>query len=138
MKRYFPTQIPLFRLLRVLFFGAVCGAILNCASAHNKPLVSRGLPADERRDFTLQNGYNVPPNIRDAFIAGYVVPGMSKELVFQLYGAPDRASGRDSKWEYVNETGQLITGITFKDDKVDSIYGDPNGGIRAPRPAGIP
>ncbi len=53
---------------------------------------------------------------------------MARELVFQLYGAPDRTTGGDTNWEYVNNKGNLITGITFKNDKVEKIYGDPKGG----------
>lgn len=102
---------------------------LGCASSYNRPLVSRGLPADERKDYIIQNGFGIPENIKQAFLDGFVEVGMGRELVFQLYGAPDRTTGGDTNWEYVNNKGNLITGITFKGDKVEKVYGDPKGGF---------
>jgi hypothetical protein len=57
---------------------------------------------------------------------------MAREMVFQLYGSPDRTTGGDTNWEYVNNKGNLITGITFKADKVEKLYGDPRGGSAEP------
>jgi hypothetical protein len=36
----------------------------------------------------------------------------------------------------VNNRGTLITGITFKNDKVEKIYGDPKGGAISQGEAG--
>ena len=102
--------------------------VLACASSYNRPLVSRGLPVEERKDYIIQNGFGIPENIKQSFLDGYVEVGMARELVFQLYGAPDRTTGGDTNWEYVNNKGNLITGITFKIDKVEKVYGDPRGG----------
>jgi hypothetical protein len=104
---------------------------MACASNYNRPLVSRGLPAEERKDYIIQNGFGIPENIKQSFLDGFVEVGMGRELVFQLYGAPDRTSGHDTNWEYVNNRGNLITGITFKADKVEKVYGDPKGGQTA-------
>lgn len=131
MKRHFRAHL-------LLTLATLLTIAMGCSSTYSKPLVSRGLPANDRRDFIIQNGYEIPPNIRQAFVDGYVVAGMSKELVFQLYGAPDRASSRDTRWEYVNEKGQLVTGITFKQEKVETVYGDQNGGSRSPRSESLP
>lgn len=115
--------------LLAFFLAAGCLALLAaCASAYTRPLVSRGLPAEERKDYIIQNGYGIPENVKQAFLDGYVEVGMARELVFQLYGAPDRTTGGDTNWEYVNNKGNLITGITFKTDKVEKVYGDPRGG----------
>lgn len=102
-----------------------------CASTYTRPLVSRGLPAEERKDYIIQNGFGIPENIKQAFLDGFVEVGMTREMVFQLYGAPDRTTGGDTNWEYVNNKGNLITGITFKGDKVEKVYGDPRGGSPA-------
>jgi hypothetical protein len=91
--------LPLAALLACLAWG--------CASSYNRPLVSRGLPADERKDYVIQNGFGIPENIKQAFLDGYVEVGMGRELVFQLYGAPDRTTGGDANWEYVNNKGNL-------------------------------
>jgi hypothetical protein len=107
---------------------AVVAGLAACASNYTRPLVSRGLPAEERKDYIIQNGFGIPENIKQAFLDGYVEVGMSREMVFQLYGAPDRTTGGDTNWEYVNSKGNLITGITFKGDKVEKVYGDPRGG----------
>ena len=111
------------------FLAAACLAmLLACAPTYTRPLVSRGLPAEERKDYIIQNGYGIPENVKQAFLDGFVEVGMARELVFQLYGAPDRTTGGDTNWEYVNNSGNLITGITFKADKVEKLYGDPKGG----------
>jgi hypothetical protein len=102
-----------------------------CASTYTRPLVSRGLPAEERKDYIIQTGFGIPENIKQAFLDGFVEVGMTREMVFQLYGAPDRTTGGDTNWEYVNNKGNLITGITFKGDKVEKVYGDPRGGSPA-------
>ena len=117
-------------------FAAAALFITGCASNYNRPLVARGLPADERKDYIIQNGFGIPENIKEAFLSGYVEVGMARELVFQLYGAPDRTSGGDTNWEYVNPKGNLITGITFKNDKVEKVYGDPKGGYTGEGRAG--
>ena len=93
------------------------------------------LPAEERKDYIIQNGFGIPENIKQAFLDGYVEVGMAREMVFQLYGSPDRTTGQDTNWEYVNNKGNLITGITFKADKVEKLYGDPRGGSGEPHAA---
>jgi hypothetical protein len=111
---------------------AVAGSSLTaCASNYTRPLVSRGLPAEERKDYIIQNGFGIPESIKQAFLDGFVEVGMTREMVFQLYGAPDRTTGGDTNWEYVNSKGSLITGITFKGEKVEKVYGDPRGGNQA-------
>jgi hypothetical protein len=123
--------------LLTAFLAAGCLVLLMaCAPAYTRPLVSRGLPAEERKDYIIQNGYGIPENVKQAFLEGFVEVGMARELVFQLYGAPDRTTGGDTNWEYVNNKGNLITGITFKADKVEKVYGDPKGGNTAEAHAG--
>ncbi len=108
--------------------GSIC-VLAACSSTYNRPLAERGLPEEERKHFVVQNGYGIPENVRKAFLEGFVVEGMNKELVFQLYGAPDRAVEGDSNWEYLDRKGMLITGLRFAGEKVESIYGDPKGGF---------
>lgn len=126
------------RVLAMAGLLAMALLALGCASNYNRPLVSRGLPAEERKDYIIQNGFGIPENIKQSFLDGYVEVGMGRELVFQLYGAPDRTSGKDTNWEYVNNRGNLITGITFKADKVEKVYGDPKGGAAGPGTAQTP
>ena len=114
-------------LLPVFLTGGLV-VLAACASGYTRPLVSRGLPSEERKDYIIQNGFGIPENIKQAFLEGFVEVGMAREMVFQLYGAPDRTTGGDTNWEYVNNKGNLITGITFKNDKVEKVYGDPKGG----------
>ncbi len=109
-----------------------------CASHYTRPLVARGLPAEERKDYIIQNGFGIPENVKQAFLDGFVEVGMAREMVFQLYGAPDRTTGGDTNWEYVNNKGTLITGITFKNDKVEKVYGDPKGGNITESKAAVP
>lgn len=121
-----------FGLLTTLAF---VGILTACTSNYTRPLVARGLPPDERKDYIIQNGFGIPENIKQAFLEGYVEVGMAREMVFQLYGSPDRTTGGDTNWEYVNNKGNLITGITFKADKVEKLYGDPRGGSGEPHAA---
>lgn len=103
--------------------------LLACAQPYNRPLVTRGLSAEERKDYIIQNGFGIPEQVKQAFLDGYVEVAMPREMVFQLYGAPDRTSEADANWEYVNRRGNLVTGISFKNDKVEKVYGDPKGGL---------
>lgn len=127
--------LPVGRLAKAVAVGlalAAAGSSLTaCASNYTRPLVSRGLPAEERKDYIIQNGFGIPETIKQAFLDGFIEVGMTREMVFQLYGAPDRTTGGDTNWEYVNNKGSLITGITFKGDKVEKVYGDPRGGNQA-------
>jgi hypothetical protein len=124
-----PPRRGLRSALRPVFLAVGCLMVIAaCASNYTRPLVSRGLPAEERKDYIIQNGFGIPENVKQAFLDGFVEVGMTRELVFQLYGAPDRTTGGDTNWEYVNNKGSLITGITFKNDKVEKVYGDPKGG----------
>lgn len=103
--------------------------LLACAQPYNRPLVTRGLSAEERKDYIIQNGFGIPEPVKQAFLDGYVEVGMPREMVFQLYGAPNRTSEADANWEYVNRRGNLVTGVTFKNEKVEKVYGDPKGGL---------
>jgi hypothetical protein len=114
-----------------LAMAVVVSSFTACASSYIRPLVFRGLPAEERKDYIIQNGFGIPENIKQAFLDGFVEVGMTREMVFQLYGAPDRTTGGDTNWEYVNSKGGLITGLTFKGEKVEKVYGDPRGGNQA-------
>ena len=60
-------------------------ALGACASGYTRPLVSRGLPAEERKDYIIQNGFGIPENVKQAFLDGYVEVGMAREMVFQLF-----------------------------------------------------
>ena len=53
---------------------------------------------------------------------------MRKEFVFQLYGPPDRNSEIGEGWEWYDRKGKLVTGVLFRGDLADSVYGDPFGG----------
>jgi hypothetical protein len=108
---------------------AILVGLLACAQPYNRPLVSRGLSAEERKDYIIQNGFGIPEPVKQAFLDGFVEVGMPREMVFQLYGAPNRTSEADANWEYVNNRGNLVTGISFKNDKVEKVYGDPKGGL---------
>ncbi len=112
--------------------GSLAG-LAACSSTYNRPLAERGLPVEERHHFVVQNGYGIPESVRQAFLTGYVVEGMTKELVFQLYGAPDRTADADATWEYLDRKGALVTGMKFAGEKIETVYGDPRGGY-SPEP----
>ncbi len=99
------------------------------ACSTNRPLVMRGLPEEERRHFIVQNGFGVPDELKRAFLVGIPRVGMSQEMIFQLYGAPDRTANDDAIWEYVDGKGTLVTGFKFEDKTVVEILGDPRGGL---------
>ena len=117
-------------MLRKVRFFSIGGFILvlACSSAQPPPLVTRGLPAEDRYAFATQNGYDVGPAIREAFLTGCLVKGMRREFVFQMYGAPDRNSEFGEGWEWFDRKGKMVTGVLFEGEIVDSIYGDPRGG----------
>lgn len=103
----------------------------SCAT--NKPLATRGLSPEERRYYIIQNGYGLTQEVKDAFLDGYPVKGMSKDLVFQLFGPADREILRGDQWEYLNSRAKIITGVRFKDNLAIEIIGDPRGGLEPPK-----
>jgi hypothetical protein len=124
-----PSFLTLSRLKALLPLAALV-LLLACANQYTKPLVTRGLSPVERKDYIIQNGFGLTEPVKQAFLDGFVEVGMPREMVFQLYGAPDRSSESDTKWEYVNRSQNLVTGINFKNDRVEKVYGDPRGGLQ--------
>ena len=104
-------------------------AMLLLACSTNRPLIDRGLKVEERRYYVIQSGYGIESDIKASFLGGFVSDGMDQELVFQLYGPPDRSIEDDTVWEYLDNNGGLITGMKFEDKKIIEIMGDPRGGI---------
>jgi outer membrane protein assembly factor BamE (lipoprotein component of BamABCDE complex) len=125
------THARRFLALACLVLGIL--GLVSCATSYNKPLVTRGLSAVERKDYIIQNGFGIPEPVKQAFLDGYVEVGMARDMVFQLYGAPNRGANGEDTWEYVNNRGTVVTGINFKNDKVEKVYGDPKGGLEAPQ-----
>ena len=121
-----------FRPARRGMAWGVAVLLLACGGTYVPPLTTRGVPAEERRDYVIQNGYGIPEHVKQAFLDGYLTAGMSKEMVYHLFGAPDRSSDKDTHWEYVDRRGNLITGVHYQDDKIGQIDGDPAGGAKKP------
>jgi hypothetical protein len=114
---------------RTRCLGLLITAVLFFGCSANRPLSSRGLNSEERRHYIIQNGYGIPNDIKNSFLEGFPFVGMDQELIFQLYGAPDRTKNDDTEWEYVNGRGDLITGFKFENKKTVEILGDPRGGL---------
>ena len=94
-------------------------ALASCAPTSHDPLHSRTLPEEKRYEFLVTRGSDNSPVIRDAFIDGRVIRGMPREWVLELYGRPDGVL--DSGWEYRDKGGNLLLGIIFDQDTVDSV-----------------
>lgn len=101
--------------------------LISCAP-QSRPLLARGLPESEREFYVVQNGFFMPWVQRQAFLGGQILPGMSKEMIFQLIGAPDRTFKKDSIWEYIDNRGTTILELVFdnKKDTVLSLTGNVN------------
>jgi hypothetical protein len=108
--------------------GIAILALISCSLGPDIPLSSRGPQIEKRYDYLADAGSGASMEIRNAFMEGIVARGMPREWVLQMYGRPDWIS--DMAWEYKDRRGNLITGIVFKEDLVDSVYGDPAGGAR--------
>ncbi|MBF0430821.1 MAG: hypothetical protein HQK83_06050 [Fibrobacteria bacterium] len=122
MKVYLFRSLPLLLLI----------ALIACST--NRPLITRGLNSEERRHFVVQNGYGISEENKRSFLDGFPLEGMSQDLIFQLYGAPDRTDDDDTLWEYVDRRGMLITGFRFENKKVTAILGDRRGGLPLEQP----
>lgn len=104
-------------------------AVLLFACSSNRPLTSRGLSFEERRYYVIQSGYGIEGKVKQTFLDGFVCEEMPQELVFQLFGPPDRTIEDDTVWEYLNGEGGMLTGMKFEDKKIVKIMGDPRGGV---------
>ena len=112
-------------------------SVLSC-SKHTSPiLVERGVEPYERDYHVKQEGYGLSSQIKKTFMQGYVVQGMTQEMVNLLWGPPDREFDEGKKWEYVTEEGKIITTVLFEGAQiilnqthkvVTDIQGDRYGG----------
>ncbi len=126
--------------LAVLFTGLML--FINCSHHNSNILAQRGVKPDERPYEVKQEGYGVDQKIKNAFLQGYAVEGMSQTLVRFLWGPPDVEKKNGHIWEFYTKTGNLITRIKFKpsDKKVlghaplviSDFEGDRWGGSKAP------
>jgi hypothetical protein len=108
-----------FRLAPSLAAGLLL--LVACAAGPDGSLEARTLPEEKRYAYLQRYGTGAAPEIRNAFMEGLASPGMPREWVLQLYGRPDRIT--DRTWEYLGGGKDLIVGIRFDKDVVDSVYG---------------
>ncbi|MGL1936670.1 MAG: hypothetical protein OCD01_16700 [Fibrobacterales bacterium] len=118
---------------------------LGCSSHKSPILAKRGVAPDERPYEVKQEGYGVDQKIKNAFLKGYAVEGMTQVLVRFLWGPPDIEKKNGHVWEYYTKKGKLVTRIIFKASEkkilgqvplvVASFEGDPWGG--SPPPASM-
>ena len=66
---------------------------------------------------------------RETSDSEHVAVGLPRDDVLRLLGEPDRSSQSGNCLEYLNKRGHLKIGMTFKNGKVDSIYGRLRGEI---------
>lgn len=93
---------------------------LSCVGSH-KSLLDRGIPKEERQFYVIQNGYGISWERQKAFIEGDLQIGMTREMVYSLFGAPDRASRRDSIWDYADGNGNTILSVFFSKTYKDTV-----------------
>jgi hypothetical protein len=106
------------------FFGTAFLIVqVACAPLPEGPMASRVLPVEKRHAYLQSHGSDAPLEIRNAFMDGMVAQGMAREWVLELYGRPDRITDRG--WEYLDRKGNTILGMSFEQDKVDSITAAP-------------
>jgi hypothetical protein len=96
----------------------------------------------ERDYLVTKEGYGIDSRLKKVFMDGYIEEGMYQNMVFHLWGPPDRSFDDDKIWEYVTNEGGLITRVKFKKSEklrlglrelvVDVIEGDRYGGSLAP------
>jgi hypothetical protein len=103
------------------------------------------LNPEERQEYIENYGSTTSWEVRRAFVAGKVVPGMTKDLVVFLVGNPDRTAvehygaswggssdslidqsdTQDSIWEYTHgKAGGVRFGLRFQGDTLRLIQGD--------------
>lgn len=111
---------------------------LTACSKHTSPvLIERGVEPYEREYHVKQEGYGLSSQVKKTFMQGYVVEGMTQEMVALLWGPPDREFNEGKTWEYVTTEGDIITTVIFEGEQiilnethkiVTDIQGDRTGG----------
>lgn len=71
----------------MVLVGVLVSACAHFADAYRRPVMLR----PEREAFMASTGAYLPWPMKEAFIRGQVVPGMSWELVDLMYGRADKA-----------------------------------------------
>jgi hypothetical protein len=121
----------------------------GCSQRHNSlVLIERGVAPFEREFHVRQEGYGIERRVQQAFLRGYVEPGMNQEMVRLLWGPPNRDLENSTVWEYTNRKGELITRVHFidnptpslgmKEKVVDYLEGDRFGGSNPPSSESTP
>jgi hypothetical protein len=64
--------------------------VLLTACSTTRPLIDRGLSLEEREFYIIQNGWGMSQDIKNCFIAGKPIIGMTEEHIFMLFGPPDQ------------------------------------------------
>ncbi|MEO6095663.1 MAG: hypothetical protein ABIW76_08275 [Fibrobacteria bacterium] len=127
------------KYLSYSLFAALC---LGCS---NRAMVKGALSPEERQEYVEQTGALISQRVKDNFVAGKAVEGMTKEMVVFLYGQPDRtennryginwsgvvgdtiavADNRDSLWNYFgSDSVSVKRGMVFKGDTLVRVVGD--------------
>lgn len=124
--------------IRSILLTSVSLLTLVACSKHTSPvLVERGVEPYEREYHVKQEGYGLSSQVKKTFMEGYVVEGMTQEMVALLWGPPDREFNEGKTWEYVTEEGDIITTVIFEGEQiilnqthkiVTDIQGDRSGG----------
>jgi hypothetical protein len=117
-------------------------ALYACAPSATK---KGAIDPDERREYIENYGASATWDVRKAFVAGKIVPGMTKDLVVFIVGNPDRTAvehfgvswggssdslidqsdTQDSIWEYTHgKNGGVRFGLRFQGDTLRVIQGD--------------
>lgn len=137
LKNYSGMAWRITLILLVLLLG-----MYACAPS----VLKKGAIAPEERQEYIENyGSTTSWEVRKAFVAGQIVPGMTKDLVVLIVGTPDRTAvenygaswggssdsftdqsdTQDSIWEYTHaKSGSVRFGLRFQGDTLRMIQGD--------------
>ncbi len=122
---------------KIIVSVALLASVIGCSKHSSPVLIERGVPVYEREYQVKQEGYGLSSSIKKTFMEGYVVEGMTQEMVFLLWGPPDREFNENKNWEYVTNEGEIITSVVFDAEQlilnqmhkiVTDIQGDRYGG----------
>lgn len=87
----------------------------------HKLLLEKSMDSYERSSFIKINGANIRHEIKVSFQNGKPCIGMSRELIFTMYGFPNESKGEGDVWIYTKDgvSGTLF----FTNDTISDLSG---------------
>lgn len=108
-----------------VFVTVAIAVILSCSIMHNE-FKGQVQLTQQQREVNVND--EMSPFVRQSYVNGVIVKGMTKKMVFEMYGQPDeveQTSKMDDTWVYKDHKRTAISWVVLHGDVVKLVTGEP-------------